>query len=43
MRKAMDMDLVQGLVTKMQATYYTPVDIDFCKTLISNAANSNLS
>ena len=43
MRKAMDMELLQALVTKLQSTFYTSVDMDFCKSLISDAAWSHLA
>jgi len=43
MRKAMDMELLQALVTKLQSTFYTSVDMDFCNSLISDAAQSDLS
>lgn len=43
MRKAMDMELLQALVTKLQSTFYTSVDMDFCNSLISDAARSDLA
>ena len=43
MRKAIDMDLLQALVTKLQGAFYSSVDLDFCKALISDAAQSDLS
>ena len=43
MRKAMDMELLQALVTKLQSTFYTSVDMDFCNSLISDAAQSDLA
>ena len=37
------MDLVQAVVTKIHASFYSQVDMDFCQTLISTAAQSNSS
>jgi len=43
MRKAIHMDLVQAVVTKIHASFYSQVDMAFCQTLISTAAQSDLS
>ena len=37
------MDLVQAVVTKIHASFYSQVDMAFCQTLISTAAQSNSS
>lgn len=43
MRKAMNMDLVQAMLTKIHSNFYSQVDMVFCQELISIAAKSNLS
>ena len=43
MRKAMNMDLVQAMLTKIHSNFYSQVDMVFCQELISIAAKSTCS